>query len=196
MSPYLSTSDVIDWGHPLVLAQAAGLSRHSTEPLVVAKRCFEWVRDEIRHSRDFSLEAVPCSSSEVLQAGSGYCYAKSHLLTAILRACGIPSGLCYQRLSRDGNGAPYCLHGLTGVFLPGMGWYRIDPRGNRGDISAYFDPPTEHLAFRPTLDAEADLPGFWVEPLPVVVRALRAHRSADSLWNNLPDMPVGEESFT
>ena len=146
------------------------------------------MRDEIKHSRDFNLNPVTCSASDVLHKGSGYCYAKSHLLAALLRANGIPAGLCYQRLSRNDNGEPYSLHGLNAIFLPSFGWYRVDPRGNRKGIDAQFAPPVEHLAFRASLLGEADLPEIWADPLPVIVEALTKHETADALWDNLPDV--------
>jgi transglutaminase-like putative cysteine protease len=123
-----------------------------------------------------------------LRHGSGYCYAKSHLLAALLRANGLPAGFCYQRLSLDAGGAQYCLHGLNAVWLPAVGWYRIDPRGNRGDVNAQFTPPVEQLAFSPNSAGEADLPEIWADPLPVVVNALRAHLTTDMLSRNLPDV--------
>nr|WP_320193052.1 transglutaminase family protein [uncultured Desulfobacter sp.] len=67
----------------------------------------------------------------VLKYKTGYCYAKSHLLAALLRACNIPAGLCYQRLTIANNKAPFCLHGLNAVYLQRHGWYRIDSRGNK-----------------------------------------------------------------
>lgn len=158
------------------------------DPIVIAKRCFEWVRDEIKHSRDYGLQPVTCSASAVLLNGSGYCYAKSHLLAALLRANGIPAGLCYQRLSRDDNGESYSLHGLNAVLLPEFGWYRVDPRGNRKGVNAQFTPPVEQLAFPISLPGEANLPEIWADPLPVVVEALRTHENADTLWEELPDV--------
>jgi transglutaminase-like putative cysteine protease len=190
METYLRSTDIIDWSHPLVLARAQALRDGLTDPTAIVERCFEWVRDEVRHSRDFALRTVTCSASDVLQERSGYCYAKSHLLAALLRANDIPTGFCYQRLSRDDNGAPYCLHGLNAVFLPGTGWYRIDARGNRPDINAQFTPPVEQLAFSIRLAGEADLPEIWADPLPVVVDALKSHSTVDSLWENLPDLPL------
>lgn len=59
----------------------------------------DFVRDQIRHSADYRPNPVTCKASEVLRHGTGYCYAKSHLLAALLRANGVPAGLCYQRLS-------------------------------------------------------------------------------------------------
>lgn len=174
---------------PNTVALAEGASR-SVE---IAKRCFEWVRDEIRHSHDHQLNPVTCTASEVLRHRTGYCYAKSHLLAALLRANGIPAGLCYQRLSRDENGPPFCLHGLNAVHLEGLGWYRVDPRGNRDEVDAQFTPPVERLAFAIGVPGEMDLPGIHPDPLPVVMAALRTHRTWDALWEHLPDVEVRPE---
>jgi transglutaminase-like putative cysteine protease len=187
---FLESTDVIDWRHQDVLARAQILRQGPSDPVETARRSFEWVRDEIKHSADYCLTPVTCSASEVLRHGSGYCYAKSHLLAALLRANGLPAGFCYQRLSLDGGGAPYCLHGLNAVWLPAVGWYRIDSRGNRGDINAQFTPPVEQLAFSPNAAGEADLPEIWADPLPVVVNALRAHVTTDTLSRNLPDLEI------
>ncbi len=65
--------------------------------MAIAHRCFEFVRDEVRHSWDFKENPVTCHASEVLRHRTGYCYAKTHLLAALLRANRIPAGLCYQR---------------------------------------------------------------------------------------------------
>jgi len=67
----------------------------------------------------------------VLKYKTGYCYAKSHLLAALLRANNIPAGLCYQRLTIENDMLPYCLPALNAVYLPKYGWYRIDARGNK-----------------------------------------------------------------
>lgn len=188
MAVFLCSTRVIDWEHPEVGKLAKSLANGGRSPVAVAKRCFEWVRDEIQHSVDYGRLPVTCVASDVLRVGSGYCYAKSHLLAALLRANGIPAGLCYQRLSRDDNGPPYCLHGLNALWLPDFGWYRIDARGNRPDIDAQFQPPVERLAFHPGLPGEADLPEIWPEPLPEVVAALEGYDSVPELWQNLPDV--------
>lgn len=188
---YLRSTDIIDWDNPEVRTLAVTLAEGATEPMEIAKRCFEWVRDEVRHSHDHQLNPVTCTASQVLRYRTGYCYAKSHLLAALLRANGIPTGLCYQRLSRDENGPPYCLHGLNAIYLDGFGWYRVDPRGNKGGVNAQFTPPVERLAFAVRLPGEADLPEVFADPLPVVVEALRTYRTWDALWDHLPDVGVG-----
>jgi transglutaminase-like putative cysteine protease len=190
MDPFLRATDVIDWQQPDVLAHARSLGGGLGDPAAVARRCFEWVRDEIKHSSDHGLQTITCTASEVLREGSGFCYAKSHLLAALLRANGLPAGLCYQRLTLDDAGTTWCLHGLNAVRLPGIGWYRIDSRGNRAGIDAQFAPPAERLAFPIARPGEADLPEIWADPLPLVIDALRAHATADSLSEHLPDLTL------
>ena len=190
---YLAQSECIDWAHPAVLSKARELAKGHDSSLGIARSCFEFVRDAIRHSGDFQLNPVTCKASEVLEHATGYCYAKSHLLAALLRANGIPAGLCYQRLSANNDGSRFCLHGLNAVFLDTYGWYRIDARGNKPGITTVFDPPTECLAFIPDGKGEANLEEIWAEPLPVVVRTLTSSRTYMDVDQNLPDVDLVRE---
>jgi transglutaminase-like putative cysteine protease len=187
MQEFLKRTEIIDWNHPGVLSKARELSKNITDVQEIAGRCFAWVRDSIQHSSDFRRNPVTCSASQVLTEGTGYCYAKSHLLAALLRANGIPAGFCYQRLSVLGDGPPYSLHGLNAVHLPVHGWYRADSRGNKPGVDAQFMPPTERLAFKVTLPGERSFPEILTDPLPVVVSALRKYSHWDELYKNLPD---------
>ncbi|UJS24688.1 transglutaminase-like domain-containing protein [Thiothrix winogradskyi] len=189
MQTYLASSYYIDWQHPHVLAQAQALAAGCTTPETIAKACFEFVRDAIKHSWDYRLNPVTCKASEVLQHGTGYCYAKSHLLAALLRANGIPAGLCYQRLTITDE-PPFCLHGLNALYLPDYGWYRVDARGNKPGVAAEFCPPTEQLAFPLLNPQEQDLPGIFAEPLPVVVKVLESSATVEQVYANLPDVEL------
>lgn len=187
MNPYLASSEVINWRHPTVLEQAAALAV-SGDPIATARACFEFVRDQIKHSRDFEMDPETCQASDVLERGTGYCYAKSHLLAALLRANGLPAGLCYQRLSIDDFGPPYCLHGYNAVELPGFGWYRIDARGNKPVVDAQFDPPHERLAFPLQTAEEYDFETIFADPLPCIVAALESADGWRGVLENLPDV--------
>ena len=176
MNKYLASSKYIDWETPNVLAQAKELASGVSDPEEVSRRCFEFVRDEIRHSWDYKQNPVTCVASDVLKYRTGYCYAKSHLLAALLRANKISAGLCYQRLTVT-EIPPFCLHGLNAIYLENYGWYRIDARGNKHGILTEFCPPVERLAFPVVTHGEADLPEIWAEPLPVVTDTLLSYKT-------------------
>lgn len=195
LDSYLAASDIIDWQHPSILSKAAQLADGQTDNAVVARACFEFVRDKVRHSVDYRENPVTCKASAVLEYRTGYCYAKSHLLAALLRASGIPAGFCYQRLRLDGEHSSFCLHGLNAVWLEGHGWYRIDSRGNKPGVDAQFVPPEELLAFRLDEPGEEDLPGIFSEPLAVVTDALQCFDDWQALLQQLPDMTADAPIF-
>lgn len=186
---YLNVSHVIDWQHPDIQFQAKQIALGLESPQAIAQACFEWVRDEIRHSFDYQMNPVTCQASSVLHYRTGYCFAKSHLLAALLRANQIPSGFCYQRLSLDDQGAPYSLHGFNAIYLPGVGWYRVDARGNKAGINAQFIPPQEQLAFNAKLPEEVDFSAILAEPLAIVIESLQSQTTWDDMLCNLPDIP-------
>jgi len=184
---FLANTDIIDWYEKEIKEKAAKLARGLVDGTEIARQCFEWVRDEIKHSIDYQMNPVTCRASDVLKYKTGFCYAKSHLLAALLRANGIRAGFCYQRLTIDGESPPYSLHGLNAVWLEEIGWYRIDARGNKAGVDARFMPPVEKLAFDIVHEGEETLPQILAEPLPVVVHALNTYETWDGLLNNLPD---------
>ena len=190
MNKYLASSPYIDWKHSTIKKKAAKLSKGLDKPEEIINACFEYVRDEIKHSNDYKLNPITCKASDVLEYKTGYCFAKSHLLAALLRANNIPTGLCYQRLSIDDMGAPFSLHGLNAVHLQGTGWYRIDARGNKEGINAQFCPPKEKLAFPICITGEADLPEVWAEPLETVVDVLTTYKTYQEVLHNLPDIEI------
>jgi transglutaminase-like putative cysteine protease len=101
LQDYLAEQDVIDSAHPLVLAALQQLSQPAVPETERVRQAFEFVRDRIQHSWDLQSPRVTCRASEVLRSGEGLCYAKAHLLAALLRIQGIPTGLCYQRLAQE-----------------------------------------------------------------------------------------------
>ena len=196
MKKYLQISEIIDWQNSEILGLAHHLASTHQTTEDIAKSCFEWVRDEIRHSRDYQMNPVTCRASDVLKYKTGYCFAKSHLLAALLRANQIPAGLCYQRLTIDDPPTikPYeqnvscTLHGLNAIFLPEIGWYRVDARGNRDGINAQFTPPQEQLAFEIRSPQEANFPNIFAEPLSVVVDVLQSFTKWEEVLLHLPDI--------
>ncbi len=189
MDRYLKSTEIIDWQTPAVRECAGRLATGHTDPEEIARACFEWVRDQIKHSGDHRAAVTTCRASEVLSEATGWCFAKSHLLAALLRANGLRAGLCYQRLSRDeGNG--FTLHGLVAVHLPNVGWYRIDARGNKPGVDARFCPPIERLAWPGKEQGEMNFPEIWPDPVPIVVDCLQSNHGWEAVKAGLPDIPV------
>jgi transglutaminase-like putative cysteine protease len=168
---YLVGCEVIDLSHPSIKQFAATLRAEHTNDVSFAQAAFEHVRDGVRHSWDAQNRRVTLSASETLRVGVGLCFAKAHLLAGLLRAEGIPTGLCYQRLTEDGSS--FVVHGLVAVHLQGR-WHRQDPRGNKPGVDAQFSLTTEQLAWPVRTDqGERDYAQLLVRPHPEVVRALR-----------------------
>lgn len=115
---YLKHDDVIDFENEAVSKLADALFQKADGELDFIKAAYEFVRDSISHSADRGEDAVTCAASEVLKAGHGICFAKSHLLAALLRAKSVPAGFCYQKLILDDETAPVLIyHGLNGACI-------------------------------------------------------------------------------
>lgn len=176
-SRYLDECEVLDFSHPTVRALGRVLREGAGSDVELARAAFTHVRDEVAHSWDVQDPRVTVSASEVVSEGVGLCFAKSHLLVALIRAQGIPAGLCYQRLTDDGTS--FMLHGLVAVHLEGA-WHRLDPRGNKDGVDAQFSLDGERLAWPVREEiGERDYPVVLTEPSDVVVAALR--RTSDVL---------------
>ena len=91
----LSESEIIDFRSAPVQRRAASLAAHCASEMELIEKTFIFVRDSIAHSVDCGGTAVTCSASEVLHVGQGLCYAKAHLLAALLRANGIAAGIVF-----------------------------------------------------------------------------------------------------
>jgi transglutaminase-like putative cysteine protease len=101
LADYLQCTPIIDWETPAIIDQTQAITRGLTHDTAKAQALFEWVRDTIPHSWDIQTDIVTCTASEVLTQRTGLCYAKSHLLAAMLRCTGIPTGFCYQVFRRN-----------------------------------------------------------------------------------------------
>jgi transglutaminase-like putative cysteine protease len=147
LDAFLAADALIESRHPAIRERAAGL--RGATGVKTAERVFRFVRDEVAHSWDIQGSRVTRSATDVLTYREGICYAKSHLASALLRAAGIPSGICYQRLTLlDDDSAGYAVHALNTVWLESLGrWIRFDARGNKPGVAAEFSLDEERLAF-------------------------------------------------
>lgn len=186
---YLKADDVIDYRNKSILQLADSLFQKSNNELEFIKTAYEFVRDNISHSADIKADMLTCAASEVLEAGHGICFAKSHLLAAILRCKSIPTGFCYQKLILDDETAPILIyHGLNGVYIKEFEkWIRLDARGNRKGVDAQFSIDTEKLAFlvRPKM---GEVDSFIVYPDPdiKIIEKLRKNKTRTELLDNPP----------
>ncbi|MFO0689859.1 MAG: transglutaminase-like domain-containing protein [Myxococcota bacterium] len=212
---YLEDTITIDWQTPSVSDCARRLLEGLGEAGADARieRLFTFVRDEIAHSFDlesasavgavpaaaaglpaaFFARGIACRASEVLALGHGLCFAKSHLLVALLRFAGHPAGFCYARLVDDERPGRFVLHGFVACLEPTRGaWVLLDPRGNRGGAGAIasecrFDPPYS-LAYAPDPErGETLLPFVYKRPAKRIVDFLERVPDRAALRRSLPD---------
>ena len=189
LEAYLKEDDVIDFGNEDIVKLADLLSQNTNSEIEYIKAAYEFVRDKISHSADINEDIITCSASEVLKEGHGICFAKSHLLAALLRCKGIPAGFCYQKLILDDETAPVLIyHGLNGVYLEKhKKWIRLDARGNKVGVNAQFSVDEEQLAF-PVRSEKGEEDGFVIYPAPDVkiLEQLRNNKTRTELWDDLP----------
>lgn len=189
LSDYLKEDDVIDYSDESITQLADELYKKADSETEYIKAAFEFVRDEVSHSADINEDMITCSASEVLIARHGICFAKSHLLAALLRCKSIPTGFCYQKLTFGDETSPVLVyHGLNGVYLNEYKkWIRLDARGNKGKINAQFSIDEEQLAYLVcTEKGEED--GLVIYPAPDVkiLEKLKNNKTRTALWNDLP----------
>ena len=190
MDDYLKCDNVIDYDNKIIIELADALFKRADNELDFIRKTYEFVRDNISHSADINADIITCSASEVLKAGHGICFAKSHLLAALLRCKSIPAGFCYQKIIDDDKDTTIlAYHGLNGVYLKDYKkWIRLDARGNTNDINAQFSIETEQLAFsiNPQM-GEYDNFIIYPDPDVKILKNLRENKTRTELWNNLPN---------
>ena len=186
---YLKHDNVIDYGNEAITELADTLFKKVNNEFDFIKTAYEFVRDNISHSADINEDIVTCTASEVLKAGHGICFAKSHLLAALLRCKSVPTGFCYQKLILDDETAPVLIyHGLNGVYLKDYKkWIRLDARGNKTGVNAQFSIETEQLAFK-VRSEKGEVDNFIIYPDPdkKILERLRQSKTRTELWSNLP----------
>ncbi|KAB7671262.1 transglutaminase-like domain-containing protein [Bacillus sp. B1-b2] len=188
---YLLELREVDYSHPIITAKAMELFNNKQSEIEKIQIAFEFVRDHISHSWDIQSQKVTCNASEVLEHGSGICYAKSNLLAALLRSQNIPVGFCYQRLMLfDTPEKGYCIHALNAVYIQSIKkWIRLDARGNKPGIDAQFSIEREQLAFQVNKEqGEVDYPTIFPRPNEKTIKTLREHKDAMEMYvHNLPE---------
>lgn len=189
INEYLKKSSIIDYDNENIIELAERLKAGTNSEVELAKKCFEYVRDNIGHSFDIDGENVTCKASDVLKYKEGLCYVKAHLLAAILRYLGIPTGFCYQKLILDDKERPYLiLHGLNAIYLNTLNkWIKVDARGNKTNVDAQFCIEQERLAFPVRKELfEEDINVIYAMPSANVINCILKSKTVNELKDNLP----------
>ena len=185
---YLENSYYINWKDEEIKKLADKLK--SDDEIETVSNIFHFVRDKIKHSYDAQDHRVTIRATDVLREGVGICWAKSNLFAALLRACNIPSGICYQRLTLGYTpDTGYCIHALNAIFLSELDkWIRLDARGNIEGVCAEMSIDEEKLAFKVRPEyGEIDYKGVYAEPLEFTMEVLE--NSSDVLETYLYNLP-------
>lgn len=179
---------IIEFSTPKVKETIAAIEAQADSPRERAKLAFEFARDEISHSFDTNSEVITVGAEDAIAKKEGICFAKSHVLAALLRGMNIPAGFCYQRVLRKGTvDSGYALHGLNAVYLDDVGWFRVDPRGNKPGVDSQFSTDEEKLAYpiREEL-GEFDYPNVLTSPPPSVISAMHETKDCHTLFYDRP----------
>lgn len=191
INEYLSVSKYINWTEPVIINKANEFKKAASSEISLICMIYEYVRDEVKHSWDAQDKRVTKTAAEVLENKTGICWAKSNLLAALLRACNIPAGICYQRLTLgDTEDTGFCIHALNAVYIKELNqWIRLDARGNKEGVSAQFDLEKERLAFPVRKEmGEVDYKIVYANPANQLMEILEESEDALEMYlHALPD---------
>ena len=215
LDKYLLSTHFINSDNAMVSALAAKICDGAQNEIDKAERLYIYVSDQIKHTFDIQAVEVSRTAIDVLKYGHGLCYAQAHLLAALLRASGIPAGICYQKLIFSEEQPKAVLHAVNTLYLSSLGkWIRVDARGNkvavdfegnkagmnsRGnkkgvhakgnkiDVDAQFSIDEEKLAF-PVRAELGEIDGLYnyFETPGVIAEFLEKCVTADDLYQYLP----------
>jgi hypothetical protein len=142
-SSYLESSDIIDYDNSLIQDVVDQLTNGINDNVYKVRSIYEFTRDHVFHSFEINATSVTIKASEVIDQGHGTCFSKSHLLAALMRAAGIPTGFCYQVLY-DTDLERLVVHGFNGVYIEELQkWVRMDSCTHKDQDDLGFDPLDE-----------------------------------------------------
>jgi transglutaminase-like putative cysteine protease len=140
LTPYLQATYFITCDHPRIKKAARRLICSLSEPKMMAKAIFLFVRDEISYNTySFSTSRKDYQAHTILEQGKGYCIQKAVLLAALCRTVGIPTRLLLANIRNHQIPAKlaemmktdifYC-HGYNEIYLDGR-WLKATPTFDR-----------------------------------------------------------------
>jgi transglutaminase-like putative cysteine protease len=187
---YLQYDQYVDYDNPIVADKAAELTRGCKTSFEKIENIYHFVRDEIVHTIDANDSTITISASQVLEQKTGLSYSKANLLAALMRASGIYTGFCYQRIKLFSHSDKLQLHALNAIYEPDLKkWIRLDARGNNYKFDAEFTLTERQLGYtiHPEL-GEFEFNDLIAVPLPSTMACLERSTNAIKMYyNDLPD---------
>jgi transglutaminase-like putative cysteine protease len=151
-SKYLMPTDIIDSDHPSIIRYAEEAVGTAVEAREKAVRLYYAVRDPIWYDPYYPFyRPEHYRASNVLQARRGYCVCKASLLSALARACGIPSRIGFadvrnhlatRQLIEFLGSDLFVYHGFVELFLEDR-WIKATPAFNAALCLRHRVPPLE-----------------------------------------------------
>jgi transglutaminase-like putative cysteine protease len=150
--PYLTPTAIIDSDHPSIRDYAKVILHGCSEPVEMAVKLYLAVRDGILYD-PYSPFYLPehYRASSVLKRGRSFCIPKASLLSAVGRACGIPSRvgfadvrnhLATKQLIEFMGSNFFVYHGFVEFYLEGK-WVKATPAFNSDLCKRHHVPPLE-----------------------------------------------------
>jgi transglutaminase-like putative cysteine protease len=190
LDAYIEETEILNYSHPSISDKIKEIQQKGKTKQEWAELAFEFVRDEIHHSFDTGSTIITIRASDALEHKEGICFAKAHLLAALLRGMGIPTGFCYQRVTRKGTPeSGYAIHGLNAIYFEETNtWFRVDPRGNKPGVNSEFSISPEKLAYpiRTEMD-EVDYLHVYSKPLEKVITSMEESSDCRELFFKRPE---------
>jgi transglutaminase-like putative cysteine protease len=142
---YLAPEYNIESDVDLIIGKAQKIAGNIKDPVTISKRMMEWVYTSIEKRPEISIP----SAAEVLETMTGDCNEHATLLTALLRAVGIPAristGLVYTREN-------FYYHAWVEAYTGE--WITIDPTMNQ------FPADVSHITLiRGNIDKQVEIMG-------------------------------------
>lgn len=185
ISRCLAATDLIDAGHPGVVAFAREAVGDEHDPKAAAIRLYYAVRDGFRYNPySVRMTREHFRASACLERGDGFCITKAGFLAATARAVGIPSRLGFadvrnhlatKRMLEQMGTDLFVYHGYTELYLDGR-WVKATPAFNielcekfrvlplefDGETDSVFHPFTadgqQHMEYVTDRGSREDLP--------------------------------------
>ncbi|GAC1411649.1 MAG: transglutaminase family protein [Actinomycetota bacterium] len=126
---YLYPSPMVAWTSTV---DAAAEALHRDDPMETILSVCSWLHSTLVYLPGSTIVGTPVA--EVLAKGSGVCQDYAHAACAVLRSLQLPtryvSGYFAPREIHPGEAVAAQSHAWIEAFVPGWGWWGIDPTNN------------------------------------------------------------------